>query len=71
MIAYSCMDNILPGVCFRPRSMRESQDSNHSSQHTSTITCTAVVRVWHFNAFHLTVSWTPKEVFKNFLACFV
>ena len=24
----------------------------NSSQHTSTITCTAAPRVWHFNAFH-------------------
>ena len=24
-----------------------------SSQHTSTITCTAAPRVWHFSAFHL------------------
>ena len=23
-----------------------------SSQHTSTITCTAALRVWHFSAFH-------------------
>ena len=34
-------------------SMRESQGSaRFSNQHTSTITCTAVPRVWHFNAFH-------------------
>ena len=26
-----------------------------SSQHTSTIACTAVPRVWHFSAFHCTV----------------
>ena len=30
--------------------MRESQDGN--CQHTSTITCTAVPRFWHFSAFH-------------------
>ena len=35
------------------RSMRESQDSDRiSSQHTSTITCIAAPRVWHFSAFH-------------------
>ena len=27
-----------------------------SSQHTSTITCTAAPRVWHFSAFHCTGS---------------
>ena len=36
-------------------SMRESQDSVwFSNQHTSTITCTAAPRVWHFSAFHYT-----------------
>ena len=35
-------------------SMRESRDSDQfSSQHTSTITCTAAPKVWHFSAFHL------------------
>ena len=34
-------------------SMRESQGSDRSSQHTSTITCIAAPRVWHFSAFHL------------------
>ena len=34
--------------------VRESRDRQWSisSQHTSTITCTAAPRVWHFNAFH-------------------
>ena len=35
-------------------SMKESRDSGRFlySQHTSTITCTAAPRVWHFSAFH-------------------
>ena len=28
-----------------------------SSQHTSTITCTAVPRVWHFSAFHINLDF--------------
>ena len=36
----------------RMASMRESRDSDQFSQHTSTITCTAAPRVWHFSAFH-------------------
>ena len=30
-----------------------------SSQHTSTITCTAALRVWHFCAFHF---YSKREV---------
>ena len=33
----------------RMASMRESRGSD---RHTSTITCTAAPRVWHFSAFH-------------------
>ena len=28
-----------------------------SSQHISTITCTAAPRVWHFSAFHYACNW--------------
>ena len=36
----------------RMANMRESRDSDrNSSQHTSTITCTAAPRVWHFSSF--------------------
>ena len=38
----------------RMASMRESRDSDR--QHTSTITCTAALRVWHFSAFHCVIS---------------
>ena len=39
-------------------SMRESQGSDRSCQHTSRITCIAAPRVWHFSAFHCTLgSW--------------
>ena len=31
---------------------RVTRQSSISSQHTSTITCTAAPRVWHFSAFH-------------------
>ena len=37
----------------RMASMRESRDSDRVLVNTSTITCTAVPRVWHFSAFHL------------------
>ena len=33
-------------------SMRESRDSNRFLVNTSTITCTAALRVWHFSTFH-------------------
>jgi len=33
-------------------SMKESRDSVRFLVNTSTITCTAVPRVWHFSAFH-------------------
>ena len=37
----------------RMASMRQSRDSDRfSSQHTSTITCTAALRVWRFSPFH-------------------
>ena len=37
----------------RMPSMKESRDSvRFSNQHTSTITCAAAPRVWHFSAFH-------------------
>ena len=31
---------------------RVTRQSSISSKHTSTITCTAAPRVWHFSAFH-------------------
>ena len=39
--------------------MRESRES---SQHTSTITCTDALRVWHFSAFYfcITCAINPK-----------
>ena len=37
----------------RMASMRESRDSDRFLVNTSTITCTAAPRVWHFSAFHL------------------
>ena len=36
----------------RMASMRESRDSDQFLVNTSTITCTAAPRVWHFIAFH-------------------
>ena len=36
----------------RMASMRESRDSDRFLVNTSTITCTAAPRVWHFSAFH-------------------
>ena len=32
-----------------------------SNQHTSTITCTAAPRVWHFSAFHTSSNDFPKS----------
>ena len=32
-----------------------------SSQHTSTITCSDVPRVWHFSAFHIVVSFEKTK----------
>ena len=33
------------------------QSMINSSQHTSTVTCTAALRVWHFSAFHSHLSY--------------
>ena len=40
----------------RMASMRESRDSDRFLLNTSTITCTAAPRVWHFSAFRITAS---------------
>ena len=48
----------------RMPSMRESRDSvRFSNQHTSTITCVAAPRVWHFSAFH----WASYGKFLNMI----
>ena len=37
---------------------RVTRQRSISSQHTSTITCTAAPRVWHFSAFHSQGIWS-------------
>ena len=47
----------------RMASMRESRGSvRFSNQHTSTITCTAVPRVWHFIAFYFSRAFSSCDI---------
>ena len=40
-----------------------------SSQHTSTITCTPVPRVWHFSVFHFPLASVTKPILQGSQSC--